>query len=977
MTDKNKAMSFEVTQVDYKETRMNKVKVMVCQLNFDQMDFEEGSRLYFITNSSKNKEYIRGFLNIASAQQVDLVIFPELTIPSEYVNDLVRFSSTYDIYVIGGTHYKKTEKGYLSICPIITPSDLHFSEKITPAPFETSSFLEDADGAVPGQEVILLRGTRLGDFAVTICLDYTNRELKNSLDLESLDFLVVPAFNGKSSDFFHSMQSEVQDSENGIYILYSNTISKNLKGEGRSSLFAFMHDCYKTEFKDKKRTDLNPSNKIYEFSDDKSFCIFELDIEHKKPLLGKNWHTTSNVKVIMEDNNKMDNRFKFLHTIGASEDKYTFIERYYVKPREYKEMLDLLEKESILVITGDPGIGKTYTAIHFLWEYYNKGFKPTWFYGMDKGDRDSQKDSLMTFEPQKNDIVYIEDPFGRSVFENRDELKTLFGNLVQRFRACKAKLIITSRKEVFNQFEEESLGRDKLEDFMKELNVRKPSYGEKELKQIAMQYMQAYTNWTENKEIESMVIEGIENKKLISPMMIYNFVKNHAESEDLKLLKSDMEKAHVTDLVTQFADEIKSLSPPSKILLYLVLLYSGSRSIADYKKMFGKVQNELFDKMHFNETSFYFELNQQENYRIQRFGEQLPHYRFSHPAYEEALVALSMKDPACFMIAEKCVTTILKEDGKNAVHIFKRFVLIYPEFLEIIINSLTSQAFDRFSDEDKMELTRKMLLSNKEVFHKKAREIYPINKLIEGLLLDERISLLGYRIKSLYLRKNEIGKATIDWCRVFTLDRIRRMDPTLFLYCCEWGLSIDENLMSKIECNFQENEIVKKFLLLPTKERRERLNCVLSSTKYKNTYQILKENIPEQIMEGKKINRKSYAKYIIKYLLRNKPKGCVYLDEGAMRAIFHQSNNLYPIGVVDVTGDFVIGDVVSLVQRESNTSLLSLTEMSSDDIRKYKGLHSSEIYELEGQLVSTIISRPYRRESENYYFKKKKKRQQV
>jgi len=215
------------------------------------------------------------------------------------------------------------------------------------------------------------------------------------------------------------------------------------------------------------------------------------------------------------------------------------------------------------------------------------------------------------------------------------------------------------------------------------------------------------------------------------------------------------------------------------------------------------------------------------------------------------------------------------------------------------------------------------------------------------------------RIRLLNLRENEIGKTAIDWTRVFTKDRISSMYGAYFLACCKLALTIDECMMRKIECNFQKNDIVKKFLLLE-REEREELNRFLTETTYKNIYQDLKDKIPEEIMLGR-ISKKKYAKTIKQYLLSDKPKGCIYIDNGAMCAMYRQSN-LYPIGVVDVTGDFVNGDVVNLVQRETNTSLLSLTEMSSDDIRKYKGLHSSEIYELEDRLVSTVISRPYRRE---------------
>lgn len=192
----------EVALVNGFDTRLEKVKVMICQLNFDKMDCEEGARLCHVTNSSTNKLYLRRFLNVASQHKIDLLVFPELTVPSEFVNELVSFSTQNDMIIIGGSHYKKTDVGYISVCPIVTPQGVYYTEKIAPAAVEISSFESDTDGAVPGSKVLLFQNTKIGDFAVTICLDYTNDYLRSALDKDNLDFLIVPAFNKQSDEFF-------------------------------------------------------------------------------------------------------------------------------------------------------------------------------------------------------------------------------------------------------------------------------------------------------------------------------------------------------------------------------------------------------------------------------------------------------------------------------------------------------------------------------------------------------------------------------------------------------------------------------------------------------------------------------------------------------------------------------------------------------------------------------------------------------
>ena len=958
---------YQIELVNLPDAKQEKAKVMICQLDFDQMAYDQGSKLCFVSNTQKNRDYIRNYLNIAIRQRVDLLVFPELVIPSEFVEELVMVSAQYDMYIVGGTHYKQVEDGFLSICPIVTPHGVFSTEKITPSPYEVSSFKNRSDGAINGKRIYRLQGTKIGDLAVAICMDYTDDALRVALGKDDLDFLVVTAFNSKTDEFACTMQSDVQRSSDGLYLIYCNTLSKKKGGEGRSSLYAFVDDCFKKEFKENGCTDLNPNNKMYDFSENKTYCIFEVDLVHKKPYKSKNGYTIPNVRVIEEDDAQVDERNKFIEAIGATEDIYKLIDHFYVKPQEYDEMMELLERENVLVITGDPGIGKTYTAIHFLLEYYKKGFRPTWFYGLGKEDRDIQKKKLHDFEPQKKDVVYIEDPFGRTVFENREELKTLFSNLVEKFRAYKAKLIITSRSEVFKQFEREVVSGDKLEAFKKELNVRNPSYRKENLREIAKRYIEAYTSWAHNKKLSGIIYDGIESELLISPFMIYNMVRNHSQVVDAAMLRKDVAEARKSDLITQFADEIKMVSHPGKILLYLVLFY-GKKNIKLVREMFEKVQLALLEKTRFEGSAFSYELKGQEDHRIQRLGAQIPVYRFSHPTYEEALIELIQKDPTSALVSETCLTEIVNKDSWMAVDIFKRFVMRYPKYLEEWMKDVITQGFRDYSDADKLELTRKMLLSDYPVFQEMAKGLYPIETVLKELYEKENDRLLELRLRMLNRRKEELANTTVDWARIFSNKRISGLHPAAFLTCYALAYAVDDSLILTIEDNFQKTDIVRKFILLPTEKQREEFNKILSDTCYCDVYEDLKNKIPEDIM-GERVNKRKYVSILRKYILKKEdPKGEVHLDDGAMRAV-KRTAKIYPIGVTKVVGDFENGDIVYLVNERFNQKVLSMTELSSQEIRKYKGLHSPEIYDVEGELVSTVVSGPYYRDIKSKRYK--------
>ena len=53
--------------------------------------------------------------------------------------------------------------------------------------------------------------------------------------------------------------------------------------------------------------------------------------------------------------------------------------------------------------------------------------------------------------------------------------------------------------------------------------------------------------------------------------------------------------------------------------------------------------------------------------------------------------------------------------------------------------------------------------------------------------------------------------------------------------------------------------------------------------------------------------------------------------------------SLLPAGVIDVSGSFVIGDPISVEDREGTVVARGLAGISADDLQKVRGLKTSEI----------------------------------
>ena len=74
-----------------------------------------------------------------------------------------------------------------------------------------------------------------------------------------------------------------------------------------------------------------------------------------------------------------------------------------------------------------------------------------------------------------------------------------------------------------------------------------------------------------------------------------------------------------------------------------------------------------------------------------------------------------------------------------------------------------------------------------------------------------------------------------------------------------------------------------------------------------------------------------------------KPKGAIIIDDGASRAIQNRGKSLLPSGIVQVIGEFSVGDPVQVINGDGNVLGNGLVNYAASDIRKITGLKSSQI----------------------------------
>jgi len=87
-----------------------------------------------------------------------------------------------------------------------------------------------------------------------------------------------------------------------------------------------------------------------------------------------------------------------------------------------------------------------------------------------------------------------------------------------------------------------------------------------------------------------------------------------------------------------------------------------------------------------------------------------------------------------------------------------------------------------------------------------------------------------------------------------------------------------------------------------------------------------------------------------KWLTANARDGCrVVIDQGACRA-FTKNKSLFPVGISEVVGQFGVDDIVQIATEGGIAIGYGVSNYSSDELSKVKGLRSSQIVDVPGVL---------------------------
>ena len=148
--------------------------------------------------------------------EADIIVFPEFSIPFDYLEDIQKYANETGIIVLAGTHYvteenlKKYEKFFASnfteedfrknICPIVIPnSKIIHNEKMFGAKEELGLFFHK--GMKQGKINHIFKLQDNLNLGVLIGFEYLNDELRHRL-ISACDVILVPQTNPNPARFY-------------------------------------------------------------------------------------------------------------------------------------------------------------------------------------------------------------------------------------------------------------------------------------------------------------------------------------------------------------------------------------------------------------------------------------------------------------------------------------------------------------------------------------------------------------------------------------------------------------------------------------------------------------------------------------------------------------------------------------------------------------------------------------------------------
>jgi len=212
-----------ISEIILSNKEKNIAKIAVVQINFQIRD----EFPFSLDNEKETKEKFEIFLEYAISNDVDLIIFPELSTKEKWIRF---FKDKYpSIVIVFGSFYKED----FNISPVLFDSKSYMNQKKN-NPSDSEDSLMNGIGMKRENNRLIKYQTKFGSFVILICRDFL--KYVNSV-VNCTDFILVPSLNPKPKRF-HDL-AHVIVTNNPSYIIISNNACY-----GGTSIFGQIHNNF-------------------------------------------------------------------------------------------------------------------------------------------------------------------------------------------------------------------------------------------------------------------------------------------------------------------------------------------------------------------------------------------------------------------------------------------------------------------------------------------------------------------------------------------------------------------------------------------------------------------------------------------------------------------------------------------------------------------------------------------------------------
>jgi len=340
--------------------------------------------------------------------------------------------------------------------------------------------------------------------------------------------------------------------------------------------------------------------------------------------------------------------------IGSERIEYREIEELYVKPENYEEIERILKDNNIVFIIGDAEMGKTYTAIKLLFEFFKEGYEPV---HISEERRREQWEFVRHKQEFEGKAVYLEDPWGKVEFERVESLFRDVGNLIAEAKRKRCKVIVTSREKVFKEFEKKKETAEDLWKYVSELKVNL-AYSKEDLIEMLRRYIEVFVpSWSDNKKLRENAFEAV-GEKLITPMSIKQLIDYTQDAKNEDSLNAGMEKAAEETKIV-FAREIKEMFNRGEYDKLVFLSFPYIKVDFDYFEIAKSCYSEVLKDLKYLGYDLIKAKNFDDLLEETNEVERWFYLRYVHPSYWDAFEYALMDDDKPNNICKKIFSKVL------------------------------------------------------------------------------------------------------------------------------------------------------------------------------------------------------------------------------------------------------------------------------------------------------------------------------